>query len=227
VLADPAIPEKLRRRHPELASLAETRLEAERVLARWPGAVCLSGAEARRDAVLESWSRAPRIYVASHTVHVPEIPFITFIPLAAAGPAPLSDGYLEVGDIRSIDLTGCERVVLSACSSGRRWVGERPMSPSLGDAFLDSGAGLVASTLRPIEDLRAREAMEPVLDEWSRSDADPVAGFLRAIRRTIERRGESGNPRAWATWNLTRSGWPRAADGAIARHSGASAAARF
>jgi len=205
ILADP-LPTAAMRRNVAPAALAEARAEAESVRRAWPGARLFEGAAATKPAVLASWRDASRIHVAAHLMRNPEIPFIAYFPMAQSTPdAPADDGYLEMADIRATDLRGCELVVLSACASGAPYVasGNR-LGPSMGDAFLDAGAGAVVQTFWPVADADARRFVERFIATW-KPGSDPVAALADA-RRAALRAGEP--PRVWAAWSIHLAGAP-------------------
>ena len=169
--------------------------------------------QATKDSVLDAWAHASRIYVAAHVARVPEIPFLTFIPLALPEGADESQAYLEIKDVRSLDLSECELVVLSACASGAPYVEGERVAPSMGDAFLDAGARAVVQTFLPVRDADAIRFAARFLSTWEGGREDVVTALNRARREDVAASGHAGDPAAWATWSASVRGIPR-------RHSG-------
>ena len=116
---------------------------------------------------------------------------------APPGSAPEA-ALLELADIHALDLSACRLAVLASCSSGAPYrLALRP-GPSLGDAFLDAGAGAVVQSFWDVGDEEARSFMKAFLSTW-REDGSDVAALNRA-RRQVMRTGAS--PRVWAAWSL-------------------------
>ncbi|HET9325159.1 MAG TPA: CHAT domain-containing protein [Candidatus Eisenbacteria bacterium] len=180
--------------------------EAEVVRRAWPTASVIEGPRATKRAVLESWSRARRIHVAAHLVRDPEVPFIAYFPMARPDTGrDASDSYIEMADVRSLDLTGCEMVLLSSCASGAPYPTQERQGPSMGRAFLDAGAASVVQTHWPVEDEAASRFVAWFVEEWSRADEDPVGALSAARRRAIEA-GEP--PWRWAAWSISMGALP-------------------
>ena len=209
ILADPIAPEDVLRRLPGLGPLPAIEREAGTAWWTWDGACVFRGQEARKGPVLAALGRAPRIYIAAHLVHDPALPFSPFIPLEGDSAARTPrDEYLEIADVRALDLSGCELAVISACSSGAPYAGSGRMGPSFGDAFVDAGAGCVLQAAWPVHDARAAPLMERFLYEW-RGGGDPVRALGAARRAAI--RGELGacGPGDWAAWSASIAPpWP-------------------
>ena len=180
------------------------------VSAAWSGTRVLAGSHATKDSVLDAWAHAPRIYVAAHVAHVPEIPFLTFVPLAVPEGADESRAYLEIKDVRSLDLSGCELSVLSACASGAPYVERGRVAPSLGDAFLDAGARAVVQTFLPLSDADASRFATRFLTRWDGGREDVVRALNLARREDLIGTGRAVDPAAWATWSVSVRGVPAA-----------------
>lgn len=211
VVADPAIPPALRRRYGIDTRLDQAVTEA-RVAARlWPGARLLTGSAARKDAVLDAWRHAPRIHVAAHMVRSDELPAHGFVPLATPHPNSGEDeSCLDPGDVRALDLSGCDLVVLSACASGAPDLSAKRVGPSLADAFLDAGAAAVVQATRPVGDLEARQFMTGFLQ--AAENYDVVSALGRARRAALHDGPGARDPAAWAAWTVGILGYPRAAE---------------
>lgn len=215
VVADPAFPPTVRRRFAIDPRLDQARAEARLAASLWPGARMLSGAAARKPAVLAAWREAPRIHVAAHLVRPPELPALGFVPLAASGPEAAEDDFcLDPGDVRTLDLSGCELVVLSACASGAPDLSPRSVGPSLADAFLDAGAAAVVQTLRPVADDEAREFVTGFLRTTAAGGSDVVSALGRSRRLALSHGPGARRPAAWAAWSVGVLGYPRAAPAA-------------
>lgn len=203
ILSDPLTSQEFRRRFPHADSLPASDPEASLVLRAWPRARLFRGAAATKRAVVDSWSRAPRIHVAAHLVRDPEIPFIAFIPMATAtGTTPDDKAYLELADIRALDLRGCELVVLSGCASGAPYLTSRSVGPSMGDGFLDAGAGAVVQTFWEIEDQDAQHFVAGFLRQLGAGPTDPVRALSAARREVIGASRPPPGPADWAVWSV-------------------------
>jgi hypothetical protein len=109
--------------------------------------------------------------------------------------------------VRALDLSGCERVILSACGSGAPYVDRTRVAPSLSDAFLDSGAGAVIHTFLDVREDEAVAFTRPLLAALDATDS-PVTALNRARRESIARAGRAGEPAAWAMWSVAVRGAP-------------------
>lgn len=187
ILANPSLSEEIHRTMSGLGDL-ENASEMAMVLSDLdPEMLVLSGADASRTRLLENWEGTERIHIAAHVVRHPDIPFVSFVPLAATndkGSIPL----LEITDIREADLSSCELVTLSTCTSGACFVEGDQTAPSLGDAFLDAGAQSVVQTFWQVEDSIASELMKDFYDRMDKG-LGPIAA-LSAVRR--QRMGDLG-----------------------------------
>ena len=198
IVSNPKISPELRRRHGWETRLAGSAAESEAARARWPDARLLSGESATKEAVLANWPGASIIYLAAHHLQAPDAPFLGFVPLAAPPGSAPEAALLELADIHALDLSACRLAVLASCSSGAPYrLALRP-GPSLGDAFLDAGAGAVVQSFWDVGDEEARSFMKAFLSTW-REDGSDVAALNRA-RRQVMRTGAS--PRVWAAWSL-------------------------
>ncbi|HMB70156.1 MAG TPA: CHAT domain-containing protein, partial [bacterium] len=202
IVVDPDLSPELKRRYPFLHGLPHGRKEAQAVVALIPDARLLEGAAATKTAVTARWEAAPVFYATAHVVRNPESPITSFLPLAGAtgGPAAAEEAYLDVADIRGADLSGCELVVLSACASGAPYVTPGNAAPSLGDAFLDSGAAAVVQTLWDIRDEEARIVMERFLESWQEDPRDPARALCAARRRVRRDSPALRHPAAWGSY---------------------------
>ena len=172
--------------------------EAARVL---PSARRLHGPDATRRAVIDAWEDAAYLYVAAHVLRDADAPFLTLLPLASSPTsANPRDEFLDTGDILAADLSKCRVVVLSGCSTGAPYIARDGTGPSLGDAFLDAGAGAAVQTFWDVEDGLARESMSVFLSYWQGDGHAPVEA-LGEMRR--ERRNARAHPGYWAAYSVT------------------------
>jgi len=200
VVSNPTVSPDLERRYGWAGRLAGSEAESEAALARWPDAILLSGDRATKDAVMASWSGAEIIYLAAHHVRDPDAPFPGFVPLAAPQNSPSQAAFIEIPDLRSIDLSACRLAVLASCSSGAPYrVSLRP-GPSLGDAFLDSGVHAVVESSWDVGDEETRHFMKTFLSNWY-VDGDDVKA-LNAARRQVMASHAGSSPRVWAAWSV-------------------------
>ncbi len=209
VIADPDLPDRLRRRHPGLTDLAASSADVERVVGLMPEARVLAHGDATLRAVQNVWEEADLLYFASHSVRSSESPFRTFLPLSPeAGGSPLIEPYLDVGAIRAARLANCRLVVLASCASGAPYVSGRAWAPSLGDAFLDAGASAVLQTLWRVRDEDAARLPILYLRWWLGEGKDPEWAMARARRDVM--RGPDGqfrHPFGWAAYVLELKGY--------------------
>jgi CHAT domain-containing protein len=204
VLADPTVPPDYLRRYPGLVGLADSRAEADVVQSLWPHARVRMGDDARKGNVLSDWNHSGVIHVAAHLVRVPEIPYYDFIPIAPERPARegARDAVLEVADIRSLDLSRCELVVLSTCASGVPYVAHHRVGPSMADAFLDAGARAVLRTMRPLGDAEGRPFVAAFLRAWRTNGHDAVAAAQAARLESLPAGPSGADPYAWSAWSV-------------------------
>jgi CHAT domain-containing protein len=200
VIVEPEYAPGVRRRYTVLQQpLSQAAVEAEHAAAAFPPAVVLRGSEATKPAVLARAIDAPVVYVASHFVQDPEVPYVAFIPLAAPSPERVDESYLELSDIRGVDLSKCRLVVLSGCGSGRAYVATKSSCPSLAEVLVDAGARAVVHTYDDVRDEDAEALMSGFLDAL-RGDPDPVHALAVAQRAAY---AAGRPPSKWATYSIT------------------------
>lgn len=192
----------LRKRYPFQRVLREVENEAAAVAAVSPGATLLVGPNATKPNLISAWERASFVYLAAHTIRDPQVPYLMLVPLATSGDyAGPDETCLDVTDIRSADLGGCDLVVLSGCSSGLSYAGSCGASPSLGEAFLDAGVGAVVQTFWDVRDDDARQIMTAYAQCWGTTVNDRIRGLCDCRRQYIEI-GETGRPFLWAAYSI-------------------------
>jgi len=185
---------------PELDLVFE---EGRAVAARNPGSVFLHGDRATKKNLLASWENGSFLYAAGHSLRDPDVPYLTLFPLAPEGGQAGPDAaYLDVRDIRSADFTKCDVVVLSGCATGAPYVGARNAAPSMGDAFLDAGAGMVVQTFWDVRDDEAAALMSSFVENWGDSNFGMI-GALCESRRAVMRGGQGiRHPFHWAAYSI-------------------------
>ena len=200
VVGPPDLPRSVTRRWPRLAHLGAGSDEARTVAALLGNAQLLEGAEATKPNILAAWT-APLLHISAHFVRDPMVPFITFVPLAAASGAPREESHLDILDVRRAAFRDTRLVVLSGCGSGAPWVGT-VMAPGLGDAFLDAGAHAVVQTRWEVDDNIARDLLTDFTRRYAEGQ-DPVVA-LNGAKREARRNGV--NAFHWATYSIVLSG---------------------
>lgn len=205
VFADPEPPDELRRRYPRLRRLPGGLVEARQVGAVRPGTAVLKGDRATKDDLTNRWEEAPFLYVAAHFVRDPENAYLTFLPMSCsgAGTEMREAARLEIIDIRSADLSGCDLVVLSGCETGTPpYLMESNGAPSLADAFVDAGARAAINTFWSVRDEAALELMSEFIDSWGRGKEQPVVALSQARRSVMEGSRGITHPFTWGAYGL-------------------------
>ena len=205
LVTSPTYDAKVRRAYPLLNNvLPASELEATTFARLVSRSEMLSGPQATKSELVARWSRFDCLYFACHMVQHPRLPFLSFVPLADPSSSPtLADAYLEPADIRAADLSRCQLVVLSGCSSAVPYAAPNGVEPSLGQAFVDAGARCVISTLWDVTDTDAAALMSQFAAEYERSPTDPV-GALGNAQRELLRLGAS--PSQWAAYTAAVAG---------------------
>lgn len=204
VVSDPSLAPSHLRRYPALQTLSGTEAETARIREHFPAALALRREEATKAAILSAWPEAPFFYAAAHFVRDPEVPYVTFLPVA-----PPVDAYrpdqtqLGVQDVRSLDLRRCQLVVLSGCATGAAYSIHGRQAPSLGDACLDAGAETVIETFWYVRDDDAHLLMGRFIDRWAGQRTWAVRALNEARRARL--RGAHGyrHPFTWAAYVVT------------------------
>jgi CHAT domain-containing protein len=165
-------------------------------LSGWRRVRTLGGARATPGAVLAEAREATVLYFAGHA--------IAETPVQEGGlllaPEVDGDGLLGFEDLRDLEPSRLELVILAACGTGTGRSSALDGPRSLVEPFLAAGVMSVVGTLWEVEDLAAAEFFDAFLD--LRDQPDPVrAAQLRLLRR---RPGDA----TWAAFQQFGAGWP-------------------
>jgi CHAT domain-containing protein len=192
VLGDPDSP------LPTLKKLPGAKKEAVAIALRL-GTTAHLGADAREALLYSAGGKPDLIHLAAHGLYDAANPLFSRIALA---PSDSYDGSLTVHEIlSSVDLTGVNLVVLSACRSavGARSGGDEVVS--LTRALLYAGTPGVISTLWNIDDA----ASAGLMDTFYRclGDGESVADALRQAQLEVMHSEQHSDPKYWAAFTLT------------------------
>ncbi len=203
ILVTANIPPHLRDRYPLAGELTEALSEGNSVAALNPDALFLHGPAATKSNLMQGWKNAKFVYLAAHVLHDPEVPYLVLVPLSTPGERSGPDAaYLDISDIRSQPLDACEIVVLSGCSSGAPYLASRAAAPSLGDVFLDAGAGAVVQTFWAVADDYARQLMTSYVKTWESGGMPGVKGLADVRRAALYGPRGVRHPFGWASWSI-------------------------
>jgi tetratricopeptide (TPR) repeat protein len=191
VLGDPATA--------SLDALSGARREALRVAEAF-GTRAKIGADAAESVVKHLHGEADLLHIAAHASYDSAHPLFSRISLAAGGG---EDGNLNVDEVlSSVDLSGVNLVVLSACRSGVGRTSGGDDVVGLTRALLYAGSPGVISTLWNIDD----QATVTLMDElYTRLLAGaPVADALRAAQLSLLHGTDTNHadPHYWAAFTL-------------------------
>lgn len=202
VLGDPTTPIS------GLKPLSGARQEAAFV-ANLLGTSAYVGNDARENKLYSVGGNVDLVHIAAHGIYDPVNPLFSRIALA---PGDKTDGSLTVHEIlSSVDLSGVNLVVLSACRSA---VGERSGGDEivgLTRALLYAGTPGVISTLWNIDDA----ASAGLMNEFYRrlTNGVSVAEALRAAQVSVLESKDFSDPKYWAAFTLNgdpQGRWHRA-----------------
>lgn len=193
----------LLKRYPFQPELEEVMAEGETVATMNPGARFLAGSSASKSNLLSMWENASFIYMAAHMLRDPQVPYLMLIPLASTDePSGPDAAYLDVTDIRAADFGRCRIVILSGCSSGSPYLEARIAGPSLGDVFLDAGAGAVVHTFWDVLDSDARQLMTAYIRKWDSPGFSNIRALCDVRRTAFQSSGEARHPFGWAAYSI-------------------------
>jgi hypothetical protein len=189
------------------APLTEVFVEGKRVVDLYPGAELLINEAATKANILSRWQEASFLYLATHLLEDPDVPYMVLVPLVADGVtgAP-SMYYLDMADVRSADFSACKTVVLDQCSSGKPYVGARNTSPGLASAFLDAGAAAVIQTFWNVRDEDAAKFMAMIAGDLEKSPVALVRALCGAKRAYLNAEWGVRHPFSWAAYAVQLGG---------------------
>ncbi|HEX2094877.1 MAG TPA: CHAT domain-containing protein, partial [Longimicrobiaceae bacterium] len=191
-VADPAFEP---REHPGLQRLPGLAADTRRIAQGYPGAVVLTGAEARRDALATALKQAGIFHFAGHAVFDDQRPVRSYLVLAPGGEAP---GRLTAAEIARMDLGHLRLVVLSACQTQRSTSGRSGGFAGLSGAMLAAGAGGVVGSLWRVNDALTRELMVGFHHAY-RGSGDGADALRQAQLRLLDADDPAlRSPAAWA-----------------------------
>jgi CHAT domain-containing protein len=166
-------------------NIPEVRREVEEVRRAFGSGTILRREEATRERFREAAREADIIHIATHGIFRGDDPSFSSLQLA--------DGWMSLYDIYGLALDA-ELVSLSACQSGRSWVGAGDELVGLTRGFLYAGASALVVTLWPVYDPSTADLMT----RFYRRIAEGSA-VDEALRRAMqELRSERAHPYYWA-----------------------------
>ncbi|MGQ0720485.1 MAG: CHAT domain-containing protein, partial [Candidatus Eiseniibacteriota bacterium] len=132
-------------------SIPQVDEEVRRVRRTFRRGRVLSGPQATRARFLREARDADVVHVATHAVFREDDPFFSSLRLA--------DGWMSLYDLYGMRLSG-SLVCLSACQSGRNWIGAGDELVGLARGFLHAGARTLVVSLWPVQDDSTAQLME-------------------------------------------------------------------
>jgi CHAT domain-containing protein len=172
--------------------------------------VALHGPNATERALVAALAGRHVVHIAAHGIadEDQDSQFWALVLTPPGGPVvmPEDDGFLELHEIYTLPLSGCELAVLSACLTN---VGpHRPLEAgvTLAGGFLAAGARRVVASHWAVDDESTAELMEAFFQQVT---ADAKAGrpvaYARALqraRRQVRGRADWSAPYFWAPFVL-------------------------
>jgi CHAT domain-containing protein len=137
----------------------------------------LAGDQATREAFVRASAGADVIHVATHGLFREDDPQFSALRLA--------DGWMSLYDLYELR-TRAALVCLSACQSGRSWVGGGDELIGLARGFLHAGASSLIVSLWPVQDASTADLMSD-LHSRHQAGAVPAAALsesMLALRET-------------------------------------------
>ncbi len=209
----PDIGSCLARNYPGLDALPGAQDEVIAIRGIIGEATILAGPFATKSAVLAELPKADRIHIATHRVTYPAYSGASALLLSADNDCGVSHeveaSLLTESEIRRLDLSSAELVVLSACESATAKDGTTSAGMGLAGAFLEAGAREVIATVWPIEDRAARDFVAAFYRELVAEKGDPGRALQAAQKKIIRRNRLKGDPtqdiRTWAPYLIIGS----------------------
>jgi len=173
--------------------IPKVREEVEQLQKLFPHGRSLRGREATLGAFAAAAAEADYLHVAAHGIFRQDDPFFSALRLA--------DGWLSLYDIYGLRLKA-RLVSLSACQSGRSWVGGGDEMVGLVRGFLYAGASSLVVSLWPVHDSTTADLMSSFYRSL-RAGELPAAALRAAM---LEVRASHPHPYHWAPFVLIGPG---------------------
>jgi CHAT domain-containing protein/tetratricopeptide (TPR) repeat protein len=177
------------------SSIPQVDREIDRVRKIFRRGRVLRGKRATRERFLRAAPEAEIIHIASHALFREDDAHFSALKLA--------DGWMSLYDFYGLELLA-ELVCVSACQSGRSWVGAGDEIVGLARGFLHSGASNLVVSLWPVQDDSTALFMERFYRHLR--SGTPAASALRAAQ--LELREDYPHPYHWAAFILIGKGDP-------------------
>jgi CHAT domain-containing protein len=171
------------------ADLPETRREVDVVRGLFRRGSLLRGKHATREAFREKAPEADVIHLATHGLFRPDDSTFSSVLL--------SDGWISMHDIYGLRLRA-SLVCLSACQTGRSWIGAGDEIMGLSRGFLHAGAGALLVSLWSVDDAATADLMTSFYRS-ARAGVPMDEALARAMRNVRE---ERPHPSHWAPFVL-------------------------
>jgi CHAT domain-containing protein len=176
-------------------SIPQVDEEVRRVRRSFRRGRVLRGSQATRERFLREARDADVVHVATHAVFREDDPYFSSLRLA--------DGWMSLYDLYGMRLSG-SLVCLSACQSGRSWIGAGDELVGLARGFLHAGARTLVVSLWPVQDDSTARLMEVFYRHLRVGERSEEA--LRAAMREV--REHHPHPYHWAPFVLIGRGGP-------------------
>ena len=177
------------------SSVPQVEAEARRVRRLFRRGRILRGPRATRERFREAAAEADVIHVATHGVFREDDPHFSALRL--------TDGWMSLYDFYGLRL-GAQLVCLSACQSGRSWIGAGDELVGLSRGFFHAGAATLVVSLWPVHDDSTARLME--LFYQGLRGRKPPEEALRAAMLNL--RESQPHPYHWAPFQLIGRGSP-------------------
>lgn len=208
VISDPSEPGRERAVIPSgglLAPLAQARAEARSIVAEFPGAINLTGADARENQVKSRLGCCSILHFATHGILDPDDGMNSGLLLAAEPADSSEDGVLQAWEIAGMRLNA-KLAVLSACDSAR---GDQRLGEGLVGlawAFQAAGTPAVVASLWSVDDAATANLMRAFysgLNSGARTDDAMRQAMLKLHSQTA-----SSSPYFWAAFSVIGQATP-------------------
>jgi CHAT domain-containing protein len=175
------------------ASIPEVEQEIAQVRRRFRRGRVLRGPRATRERFRREAPAADIIHIATHGAFREDDPHFSALRFA--------DGWMSLYDLYGMELSA-ELVCLSACQSGRSWVGGGDELVGLARGFLHAGASNLVVSLWPVRDDSTARLMDHLYAGLAAGA--PAETALRGAMRAL--RAERPHPYHWAPFILVGRG---------------------